>query len=362
MQHSRTEQTRAWTPDSLFAFIGVLALGVRLVQGWVFWGGASRRLFYDFKSIHGVTTAVKMDPNAAGYVANKLVHAMPGSFFPGLIEWVVLHGGFLLTMVWLWTLLELVVGVGLLLGFATRVLGFASVGLSVSLMLIFGWMGTTCVDEWNMAVAGFAMGTLLMLTGGGSWSIDEWLAQRYPALGDSRAFRLLCSGPLSLEGTRRWGIGLGILSIAFTVVSYQYIHGAVISPLHARVNPHHYGLALSDVQAGGNGAVSFSAYIDAGPDTGKLYLIDAALLNAQGKTVEAWDGKKLGMLPKTAIVNRFTQVWASQFKPTAYGIGGVTGAKARITLPGSASLPAGSYTLRLTDIDGKHWQTAVKLP
>jgi uncharacterized membrane protein YphA (DoxX/SURF4 family) len=361
MKTAQSVQGRAWTPESLFALVGIMALAIRLVQGWIFWAGASRRLFYDFQNIHGAEYAVKMDPHAAGYVANKLVHAIPGSVFPGLLEWVVMHGHFLLLMVWLWTLMELVVGVGLIFGLATRFLAFVSVGLNVSLMLIFGWMGSTCVDEWTMAAAGFAMGATLMMTGGGSWSLDQWLSHRAPALGERGWFRLLFSGPLSLDGSRRWGIWLGVASMVFTVGSYQYLHGAVFSSLHARVNFHKYNVALTHLQLNNDGSIRFHTYIDAGPDTGKLYLIGAAVLNAQGQAVEDWSGKQLGALPKSAIDNKFTQPWASKITPTQYGIGGITGAKAVISLPPITALPAGSYTLRLTDIDGKHWQKAVTL-
>ena len=361
MQTTHTGNDRSWTPATLFALVGVMALGIRLVQGWIFWAGASRRLIYDVHSVHGIAHAVKMDPDSAGYVAGKLVHAMPGALFPGLIEWILQQGGLLHFMVWFWTVAELVIGVGLIIGIATRLLAFASVGLNVSLMLIFGWMGSTCVDEWTMAAAGFAMGTLLMLTGGGSWSLDQWLANRSRTLYERGWFRLLCSGPLTLESTRRWGIVLGLLSLLFTASSYQYLHGAVFTPLHARVDFHHYRLVLSDAAAKADGSVRFSAYVGAGPDTGKLYLIGAELISAQGRTVEQWSGGRLSAMPATSIANRFTQAWASQFKPTAYGIGAETGAKARIALPGLASLQAGSYTLRLSDIDGRRWEIPITL-
>lgn len=357
---SSTPQNQ-WSPQSLFGLVGLMALGVRLVQGWIFLGGASRRMFYDFHTVGGSLSAVKLNPDVAGYVANKLSHAMPGSMFPDTIEWVMMHGGFLHVMVWFWTLVELVVGVGLIIGFATRFLSFVSVGLSVSLMMVFGWMGSTCVDEWTMAACGFAMGTVLMLTGGGSWSVDQWLADRSPALGGRGWYRVLFSGPLPLEKVRRWSVWLGLLSFFFTVGSYQYLHGAVFSSLHARVNFHHYSLALNDATASGDGSVEFSAYVNAGSDTGKLYLIDARLMDAQGQPVEQWNGQALSSMQPGAIKNRFTQAWASQFKPSAYGIGGVTGAKARITLPGQAALQPGNYTLRLVDIDGKHWDTPVTM-
>ncbi|HEN47234.1 MAG TPA: DoxX family membrane protein [Mizugakiibacter sp.] len=362
MQTTNNTQQDEWTPARIFAFAGLMALGVRLVQGWVYWGGASRRMFYDFQMVQGHLSAVKMNPDVSGYVANKLAHAMPGSMFPGMIQWIMVHGSLLHTMVWFWTLVELVVGVGLIIGFATRILALASVGVNVSLMMIFGWMGSTCVDEWTMAAAGFAMGTVLMLTGGGSWSVDHWLARHNPALGERRWFRVLFSGHLPYQAMRKWSIWLGIISIVFTVASYQFLHGAVYSPLHARVNFHHYSLSLNQAQVKTDGTVSFHAYVDAGPDTGKLYLIGAELLDSNGNAVEQWSGKQLTALPQANIVNRFTQAWSSKFKPTAYGIGGVVGAKATIKLPGNAvqTLSGSSYTLRLTTIDGKHLSTKVK--
>lgn len=357
----KTTSQQNLSPEKLFALAGLMALGVRLVQGWVYWGGASRRLFYDFATVNGSPFAVKLDPNVAGYVANKLVHAMPGAVWPAppMIEWLALHGGVLLVMVWFWTLVELVVGVGLIFGIATRLLALVSVGLSIMLMMIFGWMGSTCVDEWTMAASSFAMGSLLMITGGGAWSIDQWIARRWPGLGQTSWFRWLFSGPLPMADTRRWSIGLGVLSILFTVGFYQYLHGAVISPLHARVNFHHYDLTISDLRATPDGQVRFAAYVDAGPDTGKLYLIGATVQTAQGKVLEHWDGNALSALPKTAIVNRFTRPWTAQIKPTDYGIGGVTGAKAAITLPAQNTLPAGTYSLHLTDIDGTSWTAPV---
>jgi thiosulfate dehydrogenase (quinone) len=361
MQANESVQQQEWTLARIFAFVGLMALGVRLVQGWVFWGGASRRMFYTFKTMHGHLTAVKLNPDVGGYVANKLVHAMPGSMFPNLIDWIVMHGSFLHFMVWFWTLVELVVGVGLIIGFATRFLAFASVGLNVSVMMIFGWMGSTCVDEWTMGAAGFAMGTLLMLSGGGSWSVDQWLARRNPAMAESGWFKLLFSGPLSFESVHKWSIWLGIASIVFTVGTYQYLHGAVFSPLKARVNFHHYHLSLDQAQVKPNGAVSFHAYVDAGPDTGKLYLIGAQLRDAGGHVIEQWSGEHLSALTKSDIVNRYTTAWGSQFKPTVYGIGGVTGAKARIQLPAQtgATVSGSGYTLRLVTIDGKPWSAPV---
>jgi thiosulfate dehydrogenase (quinone) len=358
----RTEQSDPTEPyrtsADLFAATGVAALSIRLVQGFIFWAGASRRLFYDIKPIDGAEYAEKLDPHVSGFMASKLIHAMPGSLFPGLIEAVAQNAGLLLFMVWLWTLVELIVGAGLLLGLATRFLAFVSVLINIPLMLIFGWMGSTCVDEWTMAAAGFAMGATLMVTGGGRWSLDHLILSRRSSLVGRKWFRALFSGPFTPGSTSRWGIGLGITSFLFTVVSYQLLHGAVISPLHAAVSFKNYDVAITEVQVVPSGALHFKAYIDAGPDTGKLHIVKIALRDGQGHTLAEWAGDQLAALPKQALNNTFHQPWASRFTATPYGLSGVTGAKAVINLPAAGALgPIADDTVRLTDIDGKHYDS-----
>lgn len=43
-------------------------------------------------------------------------------------------------------------------------------GFSVLLMLMFGWQGATCIDEWTMAACNLAMGATLFL-GGGAYAL-----------------------------------------------------------------------------------------------------------------------------------------------------------------------------------------------
>ena len=59
----------------------LILFGVRFVQGFIFWGGASRRLIYDFHDVAGVDQAVKLDFDGAGFVAAKLTHALPGALW-----------------------------------------------------------------------------------------------------------------------------------------------------------------------------------------------------------------------------------------------------------------------------------------
>ena len=100
------------------------------------WGGATRRLIYDFHSVDGVDKALKLDFDAPGFVAAKLTHALPGALWvQGPIEWTLRYPDLIVASVWLWTIAELAVGLGLMLGLATRAAAFGSFWLNVVLML-----------------------------------------------------------------------------------------------------------------------------------------------------------------------------------------------------------------------------------
>jgi thiosulfate dehydrogenase [quinone] large subunit len=263
--------------------------------------------------------------------------------------------------VWLWTIAELAVGVGLMLGLVTRLSALVSVWLNLVLMIIFGWMGSTCLDEWTMAVSGGAMSTALVVAGGGAWSLDAryvstlTFLQRYPWI------NWLTSGPLPAEPLRKLALWLAGGAIVFTLLTYQILFGAIVSPLHARVTFHRHHIALSNVTVGADGTVRFSAAVDAGPDTGAAYVIAARLIDATGQPVATWDGTTLAHLPAGAIRNAYPYVWAARFKPEKIGFGGNTGARAEINLPppaGATITAGGAYRLVLEGIDGTEWHAA----
>ena len=87
-------------------------------------------------------------------------------------------------------------------GLLTRLAALVSVGFSIVLMLMFGWQGGTCIDEWTMAACNLAMGATLVLAGGGAYSLDNVLLKRSPGLADRAWFRWLAGClPLPLTDT-----------------------------------------------------------------------------------------------------------------------------------------------------------------
>ena len=87
-----------------WALLGLAMLGVRLVQGWIYWDGASRRLIY---------SAGKLDSASSGYMAHKMTTAIPGAIFgTGDMLTSLLHYPTLLYIsIIAFTLIELMVGV-----------------------------------------------------------------------------------------------------------------------------------------------------------------------------------------------------------------------------------------------------------
>jgi thiosulfate dehydrogenase [quinone] large subunit len=351
-------------PAACLSLLALVLLGTRFVQGFIFWGGATRRLIYDFHEVDGVDLALKLDFDAPGFVAAKLTHALPGALWvQGPIEWTLSQPNLILASVWAWTIAELAVGLGLMLGLATRLAALASLGLNLVLMLIFGWMGSTCLDEWTMAVSGVAMSSAVFLAGGGAWSLDARLIAPASWARRNAWSNWIFSGPLPPARLRSLALVLAATCAAFTVLTYQVLFGAVVTPLHSRVAFHRHAIALSDVTVARDGAVRFAAYVDAGPDTGAAYIVAVRLVDAAGATVAQWDGAALAALPPGGILNAYPYAWASRFKTERIGFSGQTGARAAIALPaptGATVIGGSAYQLVLEAIDGTVWRAPAK--
>src|SRR3979490_1344867 len=122
--------------------IAALALlSIRFIQGFIYWGGGSRRFIY---------APAKLDPNAATWMANKFQSAMPGALLgtDHIIAFLLHHFYLLYASLILFSAAELIAGLFLMTGFLTRAAALVSVGLSVVLMLMLGGQGGTCLAQW----------------------------------------------------------------------------------------------------------------------------------------------------------------------------------------------------------------------
>jgi len=326
--------------------LGIAMLAVRFVQGWIYWGGGSRRFIY---------APSKLDPHAHSWMANKFQSAMPGAILgtDRVVDYLLHHFALLFTGVIMFSAAELVFGLFLLLGFMTRLSALVTVGLSFVLMLLFGWQGATCIDEWTMASANFGMGVALFLAGGGAYSIDSWL-QRRPQLADAPWFQWLGSAPWPALRLKRWSL-IGFWTTAiFVVLTYNYYRGSVLTPFHGGpVSAAAHHITLSGGRLDPDGGVHFTAYLDGGTPAAPANVVRADLFRPGGGSVEHWDGATLAGLPPGNFVNDYAY---NRFGPGYAGITAKMGARALITLPPSAPgmrLSAGVYRLVLHAVDGR---------
>jgi thiosulfate dehydrogenase (quinone) len=339
--------------------IAALALlSVRFIQGFIYWGGGSRRFIY---------APAKLDPNAASWMGNKFQSAMPGALLgtDHIIAFLLHHFYLLYASLILFSAVELVTGLFLMTGFLTRFAALVSIGLSVVLMLMFGWQGATCIDEWTMAACNLAIGATLMLGGSGALSLDNALLARKPTLAERGWFRWM-SGALPLPMRRgafqKLALAVFAATVVFNVATYNYYRGSVVTPFHGGpVSPSKHHLDLTDGVLLPNGAVRFHAYLDGGTPEAPSNVMTAALKSNDGTVLEQWDGSALSHLPASAITNEFAY---NRFAPGPFGLRAQVGAMATITLPITSGTNTGSLrsaaTLQLRTVNGNTFNVAVR--
>ncbi|MBE7211009.1 MAG: quinol oxidase [Gluconacetobacter diazotrophicus] len=339
-----TEAQRNWR------IAGLALLATRFIQGFVYWGGGSRRFIY---------APSKLDAwGDHPWMANKFQTAMPGALFgfEHVISFMLQHFWLLYAGVILFSGAELIAGAALMAGLFTRAAALVSMGFSVLLMAMFGWQGATCIDEWTMAACNLAMGTTLLLGGSGAFSLDNVLLRRRPALAGKPWFQWSSGSlplPLADIPFRNLTLALFVFVAIYNVGTYSYYRGSVVTPFHGGpVSPTKHHVTLTNGVLLPGGGVKVHAYLDAGTPEAPLHVVDAAVLGPDKAVIEHWDAKALSALPKAAFANDYPY---NKFAPGPYGIRAPMGAKATITLPPAANgtMPADGTTLRFTDVDGR---------
>ena len=122
---------------------GTLLTPLRWVSGWMFLSAFHRRVLLD---------GGKLVMDAPGYVGLKFNQFMPGAILgvDDLIAYLLDRPDALHVFMWVFTVAEGLVGLALLLGIGTPVAAFGSLALSAGILLGAGWLGPTCLDEWQI--------------------------------------------------------------------------------------------------------------------------------------------------------------------------------------------------------------------
>ncbi|MCK3685810.1 TQO small subunit DoxD [Maribellus sp. YY47] len=333
------------TPGNNMA--GLFTLSIRLVVGWTYFSAFWRR----------VILADKLDPDAAGYIGEKFNHFLPNALgIKPIIEHLVTHPEQLWLSMVIFTIIEAIVGLFIMLGFFTRLMSIGVFGLAAGILLGSGWIGTTCLDEWQIGVLGIASGFTLFLSGSGSYSIDHWLINRKKKFTHTKWFAWLGSGELPLKNLKPWVFGGAMAILFLTLFTNQVFHGGVFGKLHNKSVKPKIEISNAEVE---NNILQFQVYRTEGADVYGSFLIGIQLCDAEGNVLFERNGDQLAVFPVDQIANHYV----AKVKPGKHSLVVPLGAKAdlAINVRGIDLENNQQYTLKLIDISGMEWESKVKM-
>lgn len=326
----------------------LFTLSIRLVVGWTYFSAFWRRLVLENK----------LDPDSAGYVGEKFNHFLPNALgIQDMIEYLVSHPDTLWWAMTIFTIVEAIVGLFIMLGLFTRLMSIGVFSLALGILLGSGWLGTTCLDEWQIGILGVAAGFTLFLSGSGPYSVDHWLRKKNVPFTVGKWFAWIGSGNLPFSGStvKRLSFSGAVVIFGLTLFTNQYFHGGVWGTLHNKsVKPE---VRISDVQLSGK-ELSFEVFRIEGVDVYGSFLIGVSLADEAGNTVFELNGEDLADFPPGQIHNQYV----AKVKPGKHSLILPLGARATISVRDAQldALPAGNYLLKLTDISGATWEHSVR--
>lgn len=322
---------------------GLLVLAIRLVIGWTYFSAFWRRTIL----------ADKLDPESVGYIGEKFNHFLPNALgIKPIIQYLVENPESLWISMVIFTIIEGIVGLFIIFGLFTRIMSIGVFGLAMGILLGSGWIGTTCLDEWQIGVLGIATGFVLFLTGSGKYSLDNYLIKNNFAITRKKWFAWMGSGILPIkESVFSKVVLIGSLFIlGMTLMTNQVFHGGLWGTLHNKsVKPK---LEITEGKIDKN-TLSFDVFRTEGVDVYGSWVIRVELFDEQKNRILEYKQEDLAALHKESISNYYV----AKIKPGKHSLIVPLGAKAKINLKKEvvSNLPNGVYTLKMTDISGAYW-------
>ena len=327
---------------------GLLALALRLVVGWTYFSAFWRR----------TALANKLDPEAAGYIGEKFNAFLPNALgIKPIIQYLVENPDALWVNMVIFTIVEGIVGLFIMFGLFTRIMSIGVFGLAMGILLGSGWIGTTCLDEWQIGVLGIATGFVLFLTGSGKYSLDNYLIKNNFAITKKKWFAWLASGILPIKESVFPKVVLtgSLFILGITLMTNQVFHGGLWGTLHNKsIKPK---LEISEGKIINN-TVSFNVFRTEGVDVYGSWVIGIELLDNNNNTILEYTQDDLAILNKENISNYYV----AKIKPGKHSLIIPLGAKAKLSFKNEvlSTLPIGAYNLKITDISGAYWEHKIK--
>ncbi|CAM1363186.1 Thiosulphate:quinone oxidoreductase [Tenacibaculum litoreum] len=322
---------------------GLLALAIRLVIGWTYFSAFWRRTIL----------ANKLDPEVAGYIGEKFNHFLPNALgIKPLIQYLVENPDILWLNMVIFTIIEGIVGLFIIFGLFTRIMSIGVFGLAMGILLGSGWIGTTCLDEWQIGVLGIATGYVLFLTGSGKYSLDNYFIKNNLSFTKKKWFAWLGSGILPIKNNifPRFVLIGSLTILGMTLFTNQVFHGGVWGTLHNKsVKPK---LEITEGKIN-NDILSFNLFRREGVDVYGSWVIAIELFNQNGNIVIQYSQKELASLTDQNISNYYV----ANIKSSKHSLVVPLGAKAKMTFSDQtfSQVSNGTYTLKITDISGAFW-------
>lgn len=326
---------------------GLLALAIRLVIGWTYFSAFWRR----------TVLVNKLDPELPGYIGEKFNHFLPHALgIKPIIQYLVENPDMLWLNMVVFTIIEGIVGLFIMFGLFTRIMSVGVFLLAMGILLGSGWIGTTCLDEWQIGVLGIAAGFLLFLSGSGKYSMDNYLIKKQFKCTQKPWFAWLGSGIIPIKESLFPKIVLvgSLFIFGITLTTNQVFHGGLWGTLHNKSVKPKLEITNGKIL---NDKLSFDVFRTEGVDVYGSWVIGIELKDAQNRSVLKLTQDQLASLPKESISNYYV----AKIKPGMHSLIVPLGAKANINLKDSTflNLPKGKYTLRITDISGAFWEYGI---
>lgn len=327
---------------------GLYTLALRLVVGWTYFSAFWRR----------VALTNKLDMDGVGYIGEKFNHFLPNALgIKPLIQYMVENPDILWISMVAFTIIEGIVGLFIMMGWFSRAMSIAVFGLAMGMLLGAGWIGTTCLDEWQIGVLGIAAGFTLFLTGSGKYSLDNYFMKKNYKLTHHKLFPWIASGVLPIKESVLAKVVLigSIFILGMTLMTNQVFHGGVWGTLHNKsVRPK---LEITEGVIDKN-TLSFDVYRVEGADVYGSWLIGIELVDANNNVVLDYTQDDLAALNDESISNYYI----AKIEPHKHSLLIPLGAKARLHLKSDvlSSLDKGTYTLKMTDISGAFWEHKIE--
>ncbi|MDE0536963.1 TQO small subunit DoxA domain-containing protein [Tenacibaculum sp. L6] len=322
---------------------GLLVLAIRLVIGWTYFSAFWRRTIL----------ANKLDPEVAGYIGEKFNHFLPNALgIKPIIQYLVENPDILWLNMVIFTIIEGIVGLFIIFGLFTRIMSIGIFGLAMGILLGSGWIGTTCLDEWQIGVLGIATGYVLFLTGSGKYSLDNYFMKNNFSFTKKKWFAWLGSGILPIKNNifPRFVLIGSLAILGMTLFTNQVFHGGVWGTLHNKsVKPK---LEITEGKIN-NDTLSFDVFRTEGVDVYGSWVIAIEVLDQNNNAIVQYSQKELASLADQNISNYYV----AKIKPGKHSLVVPLGAKAKMTFSNQvfSQLSNGTYTVKITDISGAFW-------